>query len=415
MVEGVSRKSFNARLYSVGCLPLSSGGVAGILSSCQGDVVPFTRIEPEKNRGARFEGLSFRVASLLAGVVLLTSLCPFMFAVDRPGTTFKVFQFPANMIPRIDGDPSDWKMVPDDYAIGMDQLVDENNRDHKPDPRDFDLKVKVGWVKGLNRLYFLYEAYDDYWTFGGAGLDNDIFELVVDGDLSGGPLIERLNQAPELSEREQHFSMHGVHAQNYHIMTPPLGKDWAMAWGCSGYYTKNMPFANAAYNYDFKPGESGKLVLEFWITPFDYAACEGPQRSVESRLFEDKLLGLSWAILERDAGRSAFWNLSRDRTMYGNADHLVAFRLMPVEPQFRKFDANWSFQVLDMNRRVVAFKDETTGKATSWKWDFGDGAVSSEQNPIHQYERGADYIVVLEVEGPGGVSRREKIWDVALK
>ena len=33
--------------------------------------------------------------------------------------------------------------------------------------------------------------------------------------------------------------------------------------------------------------------------------------------------------------------------MYGNANELVAFRLMPLEPAFRKFEANWSFQVLD--------------------------------------------------------------------
>jgi PKD repeat protein len=101
--------------------------------------------------------------------------------------------------------------------------------------------------------------------------------------------------------------------------------------------------------------------------------------------------------------------------MYGNADHLVAFRLMPLEPQVRKFEANWSFRILDMDRRLVSFKDETIGEATSWKWDFGDGAVSTEQNPIHQYRRGADYVVSLEVEGPEGTSRREKIWDVAIK
>ena len=29
--------------------------------------------------------------------------------------------------------------------------------------------------------------------------------------------------------------------------------------------------------------------------------------------------------------------------MYGKADELVAFRLIPMEPQFRKFEANWSF------------------------------------------------------------------------
>jgi hypothetical protein len=51
---------------------------------------------------------------------------------------------------------------------------------------------------------------------------------------------------------------------------------------------------NAAYNYNFKPGESGKLILEFWITPFDYAGCEGPQREVETVLTENKLIGMAW-------------------------------------------------------------------------------------------------------------------------
>jgi len=337
--------------------------------------------------------------------------------LDRPGVVFKIFQFPADRIPRIDGNADDWKIVPDDYAIGMDQLVDDTHPGRKPDPKDLDVKVKVGWVKGLNRLYFLYEAYDNYWDFSQPGLHNDTFEVVVDGDLSGGPLIERFQPTKELSERDAHFSMHGVHAQNYHIMTPAVGKDWALAWGCNS-YVKNLPYANAAYHYDFKPGQSGKLTLEFWITPFDYAGCEGPQRAVESVLTENKLIGLSWAVLDYDDAASethSFWNLSRQHTMYGKADELVAFRLMPLEPQLRKFEANWSFQVIDYYRRVVAFRDETTGQVNSWKWDFGDGTTSTEQNPIHQYREGKDYTVVLEVEGPEGKSRREKIWDVAVR
>ena len=348
-------------------------------------------------------------------LAVLTSLP--MWAVDRPGTTFKIFQFPANMIPRVDGNADDWKIVPDDYAIGMDQLVDDTNKDRKPDPKDLDVKVKVGWVKGLNRLYFLYEAHDNYWDFSKPGLHNDIFEVVVDGDLSGGPLIERFQPTKELTERDAHFTMHGVHAQNYHIMTPAVGKDWALAWGCNA-YVKELPYANAAYNYNFKPGESGKLTLEFWITPFDYAGCEGPQRAVESVLTENKLIGLAWAVLDYDDANSekhSFWNLSRQHTMYGKADELVAFRLMPLEPQFVKFDAKWSFRVIDMDRRVVAFHDDSTGKVTSWKWSFGDGTTSTEQNPVHQYTRGGDYTVVLEVEGPEGKSQREKIWDVAVR
>jgi hypothetical protein len=51
---------------------------------------------------------------------------------------------------------------------------------------------------------------------------------------------------------------------------------------------------------------------------------------------------------------------------------------------------------VDAARRLVAFRDETSGPVHSWKWTFGDGTVSTEQNPIHQYAKGGDYIVDLE-------------------
>jgi PKD repeat protein len=89
---------------------------------------------------------------------------------------------------------------------------------------------------------------------------------------------------------------------------------------------------------------------------------------------------------------------------------------MPLEPQFVKpIEAQWSFQVVDMARRLVAFKDESVGKITSWKWDFGDGETSTEQNPVHAYKQADHYVVVLWVEGLAGKSRRAKVWDVAVK
>ena len=69
------------------------------------------------------------------------------------------------MIPRIDGDPVDWAIVPESYSIGLAQMHDDEHKHAQPDPKDLDVHVKVGWVKGLNRLYFLYEAYDNYWDF----------------------------------------------------------------------------------------------------------------------------------------------------------------------------------------------------------------------------------------------------------
>ena len=121
-----------------------------------------------------------------------------MFGLERTNTVFKIFQFPANAIPRIDGNADDWAMVPEDYVIGTDQLVDDMGHHKAPDPKSLDVRVKVGWVKGLNRLFFLYEAYDDYWDFALPGLHNDTFEVVVDGDLSGGPFIEKWHPARDI-------------------------------------------------------------------------------------------------------------------------------------------------------------------------------------------------------------------------
>lgn len=334
-----------------------------------------------------------------------------------PAPILKVFQFPPDAIPRIDGDDSDWAIVPESYSIGLDQMHDDEHKHAKPDPRDLDVHVKVGWVKGLNRLYFLYEAYDNFWDFADPGLHNDTFEVVVDGDRSGGPLVPVFRNNADQDEYDAHFSMHGVQAQNYHIFTPSEGKDWALAWGCQP-WDKELPWANHAQRYSFRHGESGKYVLEFYITPFDYAGCEGPPRAVESELYENKLIGLSWAVIDYDGQpkNNGFWNLGLEHTMYGNATLLREFRLMPLEPQFRKpIEAHWSFTIIDRTRRLVAFKDESIGKVTSWKWDFGDGSSSSDQNPIHTYQNAGQYVVVLYVTGPGGASRLSKVWDVTLR
>ena len=89
---------------------------------------------------------------------------------------------------------------------------------------------------------------------------------------------------------------------------------------------------------------------------------------------------------------------------------------MPLEPQFVKpMEAQWSFQVVDMDRRLVAFKDLSVGEIKSWHWDFGDGETSTEQNPIHVYKNSDHYVVVLNIDGPAGKSRRAKVWYVAVK
>jgi len=62
--------------------------------------------------------------------------------------------------------------------------------------------------------------------------------------------------------------------------------------------------------------------------------------------------------------------------MYGDASDLVAFRLMPIEKSLRKpVEADWSFQVVSPEDRVVAFRDRSYGNITS-----GTG-ISATANP----------------------------------
>ena len=88
------------------------------------------------------------------------------YCLELPEIEFQVFQFPRNQMPRIDGDTSDWDMVGESYTYRTDQL-DGTRGGHGAviDTTDINVSVRVGWVEGLDRLYFLYEAYDDYWDF----------------------------------------------------------------------------------------------------------------------------------------------------------------------------------------------------------------------------------------------------------
>lgn len=340
-------------------------------------------------------------------------------ALPNTDREFKIFQFPQNAIPRIDGNSDDWEMVPDPYAVNTGELRDSVGKHETIQPDSLDVKVKVGWVKGMSRLYFLYEAFDQYWDFALPGLKNDTFEIVVDGDLSGGPLIGRFRHNPELiSEREAFFQMQAEHAQNYHIFTPARNKSWAMFWGPQQ-WLKELPWANAAYSYDFDPGEAGHLKLEFYITLFDHASAEGPTHSEATRLIEGNRVGLSWAIIDYDDVESdrnnGFWNLSSEHTMYGNASELVAFRLTPLEPELAQpGKAFWTCRIIDREQRIVQFRDETTGEVTLRHWDFGDGQTSDEQHPIHTYTEGGNYVVTLTVDGPHGSSCLSRVWDVSL-
>ena len=88
-----------------------------------------------------------------------------------------------------------------------------------------------------------------------------------------------------------------------------------------------------------------------------------------------------------------FWNDPADKKVIGSTTLTVA--CVPV--------ANFSASVTSgLGPLTVGFTDHSTGRISSWAWDFGDNTISTKQNPTHTYDRKGSYTAKLTVVGPGG-------------
>jgi PKD repeat protein len=56
----------------------------------------------------------------------------------------------------------------------------------------------------------------------------------------------------------------------------------------------------------------------------------------------------------------------------------------------------------------VQFSDASTGSPTTWSWNFGDGATSTQQSPSHQYTQPGTYDVTLTASKPGSTDTETK-------
>lgn len=57
---------------------------------------------------------------------------------------------------------------------------------------------------------------------------------------------------------------------------------------------------------------------------------------------------------------------------------------------------------------TIAFRDTSTGVPNSWFWDFGDGFISTVQNPTHKYAKAGRYRVTFTAGNAGSSSTRVK-------
>ncbi len=88
--------------------------------------------------------------------------------------------------------------------------------------------------------------------------------------------------------------------------------------------------------------------------------------------------------------------------LQGTADSSVYVRQnkLPNNPPSAAFN-------VVISKKVASFTDnssDTDGAIVSWRWNFGDGKISTERNPKHRYVKFRDYFVTLTVTDDDGAS-----------
>jgi PKD repeat protein len=71
--------------------------------------------------------------------------------------------------------------------------------------------------------------------------------------------------------------------------------------------------------------------------------------------------------------------------------------------------ANFSAKSLGCSPLTVKFTDLSTNIPTSWVWDFGNGQLSSLQNPTVNFSTPGTYTVKLIARNTAGIDEEEKV------
>ncbi|MDI7248336.1 MAG: PKD domain-containing protein, partial [Bacillota bacterium] len=130
--------------------------------------------------------------------------------------------------------------------------------------------------------------------------------------------------------------------------------------------------------------------------------------------------GLPWIVIDPVSGtvapgESMDITLTFDATDLASGEYhgdLVVSSDDPDEPEIIipltfivNSDPVAAFSYTEEEPNYIHFEDESQdpdGTIEEWAWDFGDGATSTEQHPVHQYAKNGEYEVTLTVTDDRG-------------
>ena len=288
-----------------------------------------------------------KVSRIFLAACLTAALCTGLAAHEPPGVTYFAFGFPAHALPVIDGDLSDWDMVPESYHIDLGEDFWETVRGIGTDLdfSDFNAKCIVGWNEETNRIYSMSDVVDDFLhnkreTPSGHNWDDDI-NFVVDADHSGGEAFEGGHSAlHELSDHER-LQIEYAYMQLYTALVPPIDGWWLFMyhhdtefpWLTDGKTTPSPEYLEAGWSRTGESDGPGTYTYEFKVTPWEFLDYQGPGGSTIVDLELGNIIHIGYLFKDYDTDDSyeGSYDFPPVHDVWKNASVAADFELAPVE------------------------------------------------------------------------------------
>jgi len=243
------------------------------------------------------------------------------------GETFFAAQFPDGAVPTMDGDPSDWDIVPESpYHIRTDRMSAPDpsiglRERGSSDPSDLSMDSVVGWNESANKLYFLVTVFDDIHNVDRDDVadfwEDDDIEINLNGDATPG---EEHNLAGEPYNNQYYgFVVPPVEGQFFY---PQPSFDWLQPgteWLDFGWSFEGEQFGESTYIYE-------AAMTVYFSAPTAEGAPESEAEIVD--LEEGEIVHFTIDIGDFDEpGQTydSFWTVSDDRACCSaNSDLFMA-------------------------------------------------------------------------------------------
>ena len=254
-----------------------------------------------------------------------------------------LFQFPTGMEPTLDGDLSEWDIVPEDYYVPFESHFEYYlGLGHENDESNLSFRVVAGWSQGTNRLYFMMERFDNYWDRNGVGAvagGDDSWEIMIDSDHGGD---QHWYAASDFESEEEHQRNQGRYAQNAHCRFPPLEPfGWKWWFQSKSTWHDVPPWGDYGFQLD---GESnaGEVTarIEIMSAAWDDFHWMSPEESEPEHTFvEGNTIGLGWVVHDMDndaednSGSTGGWGINPNIQMWFDCGNCSDFLLAPIDPR----------------------------------------------------------------------------------